>query len=466
VDEAAFLPATEQARLVRAGEVSPVELVELYLERIDRLDSQLQSFVTVTGERALEEARAAEQALSDGRDDLPPFHGVPISIKDLTPTAGVRTTYSCTALANNVPRVDVAVVTRLKAAGFVLLGKTNTPEFGTIPVTESALNGACRNPWDTDRTPGGSSGGAAAALAAGLCPVSEGSDGGGSIRIPASCCGVYGLKPSRGRISNAPYTSVDGLGTSGPISRTVADAAAFLDVTAGPEHGDPWWMSAPARPFSAAVSDDPGRLRVGLSLRPPAGISVDPACVEAARDAAGLFADLGHQVDEIDLDLQDEELQRLFAVVWQTAPSLYPVDDPTVLSPLNRMLLEAARSTPSTTYVQAVFRLRTAARRFAALWEEIDILLTPTLALPPVPVGWLGEEGPQVEFARSAQFTPFTAIANITGQPAASLPLRWSDGLPIGVQIVGPPAGDALVLQLSAQAEASRPWADRRPPVS
>jgi amidase len=468
VDDVAFLPAVTQARLLRARELSPTALAETYLERIERLDPELNAYVTVTSERALAEARAAEERLARGDGERPPFLGVPLSIKDLTSTVGVRTTFSCPAYAEHVPTTDVAVARRLREAGFVLLGKTNTPEFGTIPVTESALNGDCRNPWDVSRTPGGSSGGAAAALAAGLCAVAEGSDGGGSIRIPASCCGVFGLKPSRGRVSNAPYASVDGLGTSGPIARTVADAAALLDVLSGYEAGDPWWAPEPERPFADEPGRSPGRLRVGFTAKPPRDVPVARDCLAALDDAVGLLGELGHEVEEVEPDWQLDELGRLFAVVWQTSPALYPLRDVSVLSPLNRALLESARSTSSVDYVSALFRLRTIARRVVALWERLDVLLTPTLALPPVPIGWHTEDDdPWAQFQRGSLFTPFTPIVNVTGQPAASLPLWWSDdALPIGVQVVGPPAGDGLLLRLCAQVEQARPWAARRPPVS
>jgi amidase len=237
VDELPFLSAIEQADLVRRGEVASAELVELYLERIERLDPELNAFVTVCAD----EARAAAAGeLPDG-----PFGGVPLPIKDLNETAGVRTTYSSRAFADYVPDFDGAVVRRLKEAGFVVLGKTNTPELGITAVTESELNGPCRNPWDTSRTPGGSSGGAGAAVAAGLAPAAQGSDGGGSIRIPASCCGLFGIKPARGRVSPAPYGGLEGFSTSGPITRTVADAAALLDVMAGYETGDPYWAPPP-----------------------------------------------------------------------------------------------------------------------------------------------------------------------------------------------------------------------------
>jgi len=467
VSDVAFLPAVEQARLLRARELSPVELAETYLARIERLDAELNAYVTVTTERALADARAAEARLAGG-GDLPPFLGVPLAIKDLTSTAGVRTTFSCRAYADNVPTVDSAVSRRLRDAGFTLLGKTNTPELGTSPVTESALNGACRNPWDLGRTPGGSSGGAAAALAAGLCAVAEGSDGGGSIRIPASCCGLFGLKPSRGRVSQAPYASVDGLGTSGPLARTVRDAAALLDVLAGYETGDPWWAPPPERPFAEEPGRAPGRLRVGWAAVPPPPAAVHFDCLAALEDAVALLEELGHDVREVRPDWHDEELMHLFTTIWQVSPGLYPLEDTTVLSPLNRALLESALRTPSPRYAAALFRVRTIARRVVTLWEEIDVLLTPTLALPPVPVGWHDEpDDPWEQWRRGAEFTPFTPIANVTGQPAASLPLWWSaEGLPIGVQLVGPPAGDALLLRLCAQVEEARPWAQRRPPVS
>jgi amidase len=465
--DVAFLPATEQARLVRARELSPVELAETYLARIERLDPELNAYVTVTSERALAEARAAEEAVAGG-GELPPFAGVPVAVKDLTRTRGVRTTFSCPAYAQHVPEVDDNAARRIRKAGFVLLGKTNTPELGTTPVTESALNGFCRNPWSTDRTPGGSSGGAAAALAAGLCPVAQGSDGGGSIRIPASCCGVFGLKPSRGRVSSAPLASVDGFGTSGPLARTVADAAALLDVLEGYETGDAWWAPPPERPFAEEVRREPGRLRVGLTTSPPAKVPVDPACAAAAEDAASLLVELGHEVEEVDPDWHEPELMRLFTAVWQTYPGLFPLEDESVLSPLNRALLDSARATSSVDYAGALFRLQVTARKVVALWGRVDVLLTPTLALPPVPIGWQDEEAdPWAQFARGALFTPFTPIVNVTGQPAASLPLTWSeDGLPIGVQLVGPPAGEASLLRLCAQVERARPWAERRPPVS
>ena len=335
--ELAFLPATEQARLVREREVTPLELVELYLERIERLDPALGAYVTVCGDEALADARA--------KTDLPaeaPFHGVPISLKDLDTTAGIRTTFSSPEFAANVPDFDLAHVAKLRAAGFVILGKTNAPEFGTTAFTDSALNGPCRTPWDLSRNAGGSSGGAGAALAAGLCAIAQGSDGGGSIRIPASCNGVFGFKASRGRVSNAPFAPGIGLGTTGPLSRTTADAAAYLDVVVGYEWGDPFPAPPPDRPYAEEVGVDPGRLRIALTTASPNGNPVDDACVTAARDAAELLASLGHEVEESAPDWDGAQVMEDFKPVWQTTPSYYPIRDPSLLSPLNQTFLRAA----------------------------------------------------------------------------------------------------------------------------
>lgn len=458
--ELAFLPALEQARLVRERQVSPLELVDAALERIERLDPRLNAFVTLRAEEARAEARAAE-SLPDA-----PFRGVPTAIKDLTSTAGIRTTYSCRAFADHVPDVDTAVVRRIRAAGFVLLGKTNTPELGTTPFTESELNGACRNPWRVELTPGGSSGGAAAAVAAGLLPVAHGSDGGGSIRIPAACCGIVGLKPSRGRVSSAPFPSLEGLATAGPLARTVADAAALLDVLAGYEPGDPWWAPPPERPFLAEVDREPGRLRIALVTAPPLEANVDPACEAAAVGVGELLAALGHDVEHRVLPWREPDLLATFLVVWQLGPALFAVPDRSLLTPLNRALVERAEQTSSVEYGLAVARLHGYVRRLAGIWDGADAVLTPALALPPVPIGWQQEEPePLAQLTRGARFTPFTAVANVAGLPAASVPLGWrDDGLPLGVQLIGPPAGDALVLRLCAQLERARPWHDRRPP--
>jgi amidase len=454
----AFLPALEQARLVREREVTPLELVEEYLGRIERLDPQLNAYVTVCGDEAA--ARAKEPL--DG-----PFAGVPMPIKDLVATGGIRTTYSCKAYADHVPDEDSELARRIRAAGFVVLGKSNTPEFGTIPVTESELNGICRNPWDTGRTPGGSSGGAAAAVAAGLAPIAQASDGGGSIRIPASCCGIYGLKPSRGRTSSAPQGDAYGLSVQGPVARTVADAAAYLDALAGPEPGDPYVAPPPERPFLQEVGEPPGRLRVAFVLEPPVDVPVDPACVEAAEDAAALLVELGHEVEQVSPGWSGQALGELFAVVWQTIPALYPDLDPSQLEPLNAEFAARSEANTSADYVRAYVQLQVYGRRVAEFVAGHDVVLSPTLAQPPVPVGSIREPAdPWEQYERALAFTPYTPAVNVAGLPAASLPLTWTDdGLPIGVQLVASYGDEPLLLRLSAQLEQARPWVERRPPL-
>jgi amidase len=452
----AFLPALEQARLIREGAFSPLEIVEEYLERIERIDADLNSFVTV----------CADEALAEARDPRPgPFSGVPVPIKDLADTGGIRTTYSSRAYADYVPAEDSALVRRIREAGFIVLGKTNTPEFGTTAVTESDLNGICRNPWSLAHTPGGSSGGAAAAVAAGLAPVAQGGDGGGSIRIPASCCGLVGLKPTRGRTSTAPHGNAHGFATYGPLARTVADAAAFLDVISGPEPGDPHAAPEPERPFVEEVGRPPGRLHAALVLDPPSRTRVDPVCVDAAREAAVLLEELGHDVEEISVEWSGD-LREPFTIVWQTIPTLY-VSDTSQLERFNAAFAERALATSSADYLRAYSAVQKFGRKVAAFCAGYDVVLTPTLAMPPVTVGWVREpDDPWEQYERAIEFTPFTAPANVAGLPAVSVPFsRTDDGLPIGVQLVASAAEEALLVRLSAQIEEARPWADLRPPV-
>ncbi|MBV8396737.1 MAG: amidase [Actinobacteria bacterium] len=444
--------ALELAELVRRREASPAELFDETLRRLEPVEGRLNAFVTVC-----EPAEA-----DDG-----PFHGVPIGIKDLTDTAGIRTTYSCRAFAQHTPAQDAAVVRRLRTAGFVVFGKTNTPEFGTTAVTESVLNGACRNPWNTERTPGGSSGGAAAHVAAGVLPLAHATDGGGSIRIPASCCGLFGLKPTRGRVSGAPNgEGALPLSQSGPIAWTVRDAAAFLDVVTGYEPGDLTPVAPPERPFLEEADIAPGRLRVAVTVDPPAAQPVDAACADAAHGAATLLDELGHDVVEATPPWRDEGLFERFGVLWRIGPALYGVP-PEQLEPLNRELAHAACATTALEYVGAILSLQRYARRVCAFWDDVDVVLTPTLAKPPVPVGWGFEPtDPWEQFRRGAEFSPFTAIANLTGQPAASVPFTLHDGLPVGVQLIARAGEEATLIRLASQIEQARPWATKRPPVS
>jgi amidase len=445
------------AALVRGGEVSARELTEDAIHKIEATNPRFNFLVTDSFEQAL----AATPA--DG-----PFAGVPMLVKDLNETAGIRTTFSSRAFANYVPATDSATVRRIKDAGFVILGKSNTPEFGITAVTESDLNGACRNPWNPERTPGGSSGGAAAGVAAGTMPLAHGSDGGGSIRIPASCCGLFGIKPSRGRVSPAPFVSGSlELSQSGPISVSVRDAAAFLDVLAGYEAGDAHWAPPAVRPFLAEVGADPGRLRIAFTTEPAVPYPVEPALVAVARAAADALAELGHDVIDATPPWVDEAALSAFAKLWQLTPALYPVQDESQLMPINRALAQAARETSSVVFAQAVGALQRAARRIVAFWDDVDIVLTPGLAKLPVPIGWVFEpDDPWEQFARGGEFTPFTPIVNVTGQPAAAVPFGVVDGLPVGVQLIGPPAGEAILFRLAAQLEEAHPWRQRLPSFS
>ena len=467
MQELVFATATAQAKLVRDREFSPVELVSTYLAAIDAANASLRAYVTVDADRALDDARAKEARLMRG-EPLPPFHGVPISIKDLNNTAGIRTTYSTRSRADHVPLVDDAVVRRIRDAGFIILGKTNVPEFGMLAVTESALNGVCRNPWDLNRTPGGSSGGAAAALAAGLCPISHGSDGGGSARIPASCCGLIGLKPARGRASHAPGPADPraGLPSSGPIARTVEDAAGLLDVMSGYEVGDPYWAPPPDGSFALQATLDPGQLRIAYSVTPAWEATVSPDCIDAVSKAASLLESLGHHVEAATPDWREDRLYDWFVALYGVLPAGIPMPDLSLLESHNRDLIQWGMDRSSHEYVQAVLDLQMYARRVSRFWTDFDVLVTPTLALPPVPIGWALEDHPWKRGSRHLSFWPFTAPANITGLPAMSLPLHWNDdGLPIGVQFVGRPAGEAPLLQLARHLETASPWQHMRPPL-
>ena len=465
-DELAFTSATEQAALIRQRKLSPVELVELYLRHIEQLDPTLNCFVLVTGDEALEQARIAEEAVTHGVE-LPPFHGVPISIKDILSTAGVRTTRGSRAFAHDVPDYDDNDVARLKAAGFIMLGKTNTPEFAIYPWTEPDLFGPTRNPWDTNLTPGGSTGGGGAALAAGLCPVSEGTDGGGSIRCPASCNGVFGIKPSRGRVSCAPRFGelIGGLMTSGPLTRTVKDSAGVLDAISGYVVGDPYWAPVPERSLVEEVGREPGHLRVGMVTSSSLG-EVHADCVAAAEDAAALLEELGHFVSPIELGLT-EDLVHDFQTVWFAALAATKVPDWDKTERKTKEQADLGRRVQALEYLQAKAALQRFSRRLVSLWEEYDLLLTPTLAEPPFQIG-TPESFPAEEMVKERfRFSPFTPVFNVTGQPAVSLPLWWNGGgLPIGVQLAGPPAGEAVLIRVSFQLEQARPWQSRRPLIA
>ncbi|MFN8037460.1 MAG: amidase [Acidimicrobiia bacterium] len=468
-DDLAFAPALEQARMVRDGEVSPVELVELYLERIDRLNPALGAYLTVASEFARDAAVRAEQTRrGDGTDA--PFHGVPISVKDLNDTAGIRTTAGTAGWADRVPEHDDEVVARIRRAGFVILGKTNTPEFGPLNVSETLAYPPGRNPWDPSRSCGGSSGGAAAALAAGLCPVSQGSDGGGSIRNPSAWCGTFGIKPTRGRVSDAPR-SMQHFGINGPLGRTVADAAALLDVMAGYAPGDTYFAPPPVRPFAEEAAREPGRLRVAWHPHPGVDASaIAPAHRQACETAAALLEELGHDVEAADPPAFDPDLlarmSLIFAAHHAARADRYPPLD--TIAPWNRTMIEMGRTVTATTYITAMRDVEAAARRVVAFFDDVDLLLTPTVAQPPPPVGTLAlADDFLTKVPELFALTPFTAMWNVTGQPAVSIPFGFDgDGLPVGVQLVGRPAGEATLVRASAQIEAARPWIGHRPPMA
>jgi amidase len=469
VNELLTRPAGRLAALIRGGELSSRELTQACLERIEALNPGLGAFVHVDPEGAL----AAAEAVAPG--DPRPFAGVPIAIKDTAAVAGMPYTMGSDIFGDFVPGHDAFVVRRLREAGFVLVGKTNLPEFGIVPVTESRRLGPARNPWDSERTPGGSSGGAAAAVAAGMVPLAHGSDGGGSIRIPAACCGLVGLKPSRGRVSRGPELGDDFLVQDGVLTRTVAETAQLLDVLAGYETGDASWAPPPAGSFADAAAREPGRLRIGVTTATPIEAELDPECERAVREAAELLASLGHEVEDVAAPWQGDDLMQAFALVFSTPVAMGVFygglltgrePSPELVEPLTWTIWDGVRERSALDYLLARTQLTGASRGIVALWNEYDVVLTPALAERPVRIGEIDtcSDDPWEDFGRSGRFTPYTALFNVTGQPALSLPLfQGADGLPTGVQLTGRPADEATLLALAAQLEAARPWAERRP---
>ncbi|HEV2770756.1 MAG TPA: amidase [Solirubrobacteraceae bacterium] len=471
-----FRPVHELAALVRRGEVTARELVDLSLERIDALDGTINAFVDVDAERA----RAAAGAINPG--DARPFAGVPVAIKNNRPVQGLPLTFGARFAGDLVAPYDHNVTRRLRAAGFVIMGTTALPEWGILPVSEASRLGPTRNPWDLGRTPGGSSGGSAAAVAAGMVPFAHGNDGGGSLRIPAACCGLVGLKPQRGRISPAPESGEQFLVSDGVLTRTVVETAALLDLLAGPELGDASWAPPPPEPFAvqAARGPDPGR-RIALTTTSPLpDIELDPACVQAVRDAGALLESLGHEVVEDDPPWDQPGLLDLFtqafgpAVATQIAlMATVAGREPTAqdMEPLSWEIWQMAKGLDCVSARLAIVGLEGLARAIVTWCDRYDAVLTPALAEAPLPIGTLAAhpDRPMRDFARSARFTPYTAISNVSGSPAVSLPLyeharaQGAAGVPLGIQLIGRPAGEGSLLALAAQLEAAHPWAARRP---
>jgi amidase len=451
-----------------------VEITGHYLDRIEALNSSVGAFFTVTADMARDQAGEAEKAVARAGDpgSLPPLTGVPIPVKDLNMVAGVRQTLGSLAFEDNVPAEDDHVAAALRAAGAVMPGKTATPEFGLPCYTETEIGPPARTPWDLSRSAGGSSGGAGAAVAAGLVPAAQGSDGGGSIRIPSSVCGLFGIKPTRGRISQAPLVpDLMGLGIDGPLTRTVADAALLLDVMVGNRDGDMY--TQPPLPdgetFLGYASRDPGRLRIGRTRAHPVGDgAVHPDCVAAYEDASALLADLGHEVVDMDAAPFGPDVVPAFETLWYAMATLAPLEpaQEEVLRPLTRYLRERGRATSAADLIFAQAYLQIVVRGAWQVFNAYDVVLTPTLAQPPAPVGYFEEVDPAENFERQKRFTPFTAVYNVTGQPAVNLPLYWTaGGLPIGVMLAARMCNEATLLSLSAQVEAARPWKDRHPPL-
>jgi amidase len=469
--------ARDLAASVRAGEFSARELVDASLDAIDRLDGRINAFTFVDPDGA----RAAADAI--GPDDSRPFAGVPIAIKDNRAVAGMPLTMGSDLWLDVVSRVDAFCVARLRAAGFVIVGKTNMPENGILPTTEPRRFGATANPWALDRTPGGSSGGSAAAVAAGMVPIAHGNDGGGSIRIPAACCGLVGLKPARGRVSVGPDAGQSFLATDGVLTRNVADSAAVLDLLAGYEPGDATWApSAAAGAFAAAAAAGDAYfgapLRIGLALNTPLdGGDVDPVCIAAARDAATLLSSLGHVVEEVvppwsGLGLLPDFTRAFGPLISLTTDAGGRLAGREVVEsdvePLTWAMYERSRTLNVLEHLTAQVRLEGVGRSLVSwmLSAPLDVLLTPALGARPLRTGEVHGRGPDPwgNYQRSGAFTPYTAMLNVTGQPAVSLPLyHGEDGLPLAVQLIAQPAREDVVLALAAQLEAAVPWAQREP---
>lgn len=472
--ELAFKSALELRRLMDTKEVSCVELVEMFLERIERLNPILNAYLALCPDEALAAAHRAQQAVQDG-EQVGPLHGIPISIKDLELTSGVVTTLGSEIFKDRVPDLDSVVVERVKAAGAIVLGKTNTPEFGLSGTTENRLGDACRNPWDTGRTPGGSSGGAAAALAAGLCTLATGSDGGGSIRIPASFSGVFGIKPTQGRVpryGGYGYPAANHFSQSGPMARTVADTAMLLQVLAGSDPRDVVSMRETPPDFTAHLDQGVNGWRIAWS--PNLGFAgVDPEVVRVTEKAARVFEEMGAIVEASSLAIEDpfDAFWDVFSTASYTSYGHLLAEQRDQFTHYGLRAFDHGAEVTGADLSRALLRVDQLRRQMVTFFDDHDLLLTPTLAVPAFPI----EERPSVIGGKEVDpfwgYLPFTFPINMTGQTAASLPAGFSEapssmGMPIGLHLVGPAGAEARVLQAAAAFERARPWAEDRPPVS
>lgn len=470
MDDLAFLSAVELGALLRERRVSAPEVTEAALRRIEALDGDLGAFVDVDGDRALAQARALDPA------DRRLFAGVPIAIKANTFAEGLVMDYGSALLGGHRADHDAHLVRRLRDEGFVVVGATKTPEFGILPTTEPRAHGPARNPWDRARTPGGSSGGAAAAVASGMLPIAHANDGGGSIRIPAACCGLVGLKPSRGRVSRGPDSGDSILVCDGVVTRTVVDTAAALDVLAGYEAGDATWAPPPDVPYSASFARDPGHLRVHVVTDNPLGAPLDAENAGAVAAVADALAELGHEVEAVSPAFPGADTLPLFTTLFAANIALSVAHaqllagraaEPEELEPLSEAMRAHAAATDSVGYLATVAILQSLSRQVIAAFAGCDLMLVPALAQRPPEIGALtgyGEGDPMDAFAAAAAFAPYAGLFNVTGQPAITVPAGLgADGLPNAVQLVGRPLAEDTLLQVARQLEVARPWSDLRP---
>ncbi|MFC1884491.1 amidase [Thermodesulfobacteriota bacterium] len=460
------------AELVRTGETTPVELLETAVSRIEAINPAVNAVVTPMYDLAREQIQAG---LFDG-----PLKGVPFLLKDLGLFyPGVPTTFGSRFFADFVSDQESTLSIRYREAGLLSLGKTNVPEFGITVTTESQLFGPCRNPWNLERTSGGSSGGSAAAVATGMVPAAHGSDGGGSIRIPASCCGLFGLKPTRGRIPAGPHAGEgwNGMSTNHAITRSVRDSALLLDIASGPSSGDPYCAPPQKGTYLEEVDKDPGKLKIAFTLVPPSEAPVDEQCIAAVHDAAGLCENLGHHINEAAPKINADHLQfasgtiinaNLRAMLELRGHMLNREVQETDVEPITWAAAEAGVRTPSSDLVRAIDIIHQLGRELAGFFENYDLLLSPVLLKPPVPLGYLDTTLKETKeyMEKLYSFFGFTGLFNATGQPAMSVPLYWTpDNLPVGVQFAGRFGEEALLFRLAAQLEEARPWKDRRPEI-
>lgn len=456
-----FIEAWDLRELVRKGELHPREVAEFFLARIERYNPELGAYMTVLADRALEDARSIKASRRE-TSSLPLF-GVPYSLKDLTPTKGIRTTIGSANYANSIPLQDAEIATRMFRSGGIFLGKTSTPEFGGRPTTEDGLCPIAHNPWSLEYNAGGSSGGAAAQVAAGLGPLAEGSDGGGSIRGPSSNCGVVGLKPSRGRLTYAPHRGEawGGFATRGPIARTVRDVALMLDVLAGPVIGDPYWAPPPARPFVEAVQIVPPSLRIA-AIRTSALGENDPEVNTSFESGCKVLGEMGHRIEPIDLDPGAMLLECARTLICVGIAAI-PIENLATVDPVVREMYEHGRKVSAADYINLVAVMHNTARAIVQRLDAYDALVTPTMTKPAMRNGTFPSR-PDRYLDELWTWIAFEYPFNATGQPAITLPAGFSKaGLPIGLQIVGRPNGEFDLLSLAASYESARPWKHLRP---